>query len=180
MALGHQVHPYNYSDTTGANVRVANPRLKPLKGYWMIVNDSGNVGQLWNKVSWNAGGLTNGCCIEVYVRASDERTGLGSAVFVPVTNNVPFPAIRGRYIEVRLGMIRDDPSKQPVLYDLTLYGVSSALVGDYFLDPQSLDETDDAWFWTDLTGAVPVVSSGRSCALGAASGRCWPAKPTPT
>ena len=81
-----EAHPYNYSDMTGFNMRVVNPSLKPLKGYWITVNDSGNAGQLWNRVSWTAA-LTNGCSIEVYVRVADDRPALSSELFVPVTNN---------------------------------------------------------------------------------------------
>jgi hypothetical protein len=147
--------PYNYSDMTGFNQRVVNPGLKPLKGYWMAINDSGSAAQLWNRVLWNAA-LTNGCSIEVYVRAADDRPGLGSEVFVPVTNNVSFPQIRGRYIEVRLAMTRDDPSKQPVLYDLTLYGMSSGFAGDLFLDDARAYETQDGVFSTDVVGAEPL------------------------
>jgi sugar lactone lactonase YvrE len=147
--------PYNYSDMTGFNVRVVNPGLQPLAGYWKVVEDSGNAGQLWNKVSWTAA-LTNGCSVEVHVRAADERTDLGSAVFVPVTNDVFFPAVRGRYIEVRVGMTRDDASKEPVLYDLTLYGTSSGFAGDFFLYDVWADEGGDGVFWTDLVGAEPI------------------------
>jgi subtilisin-like proprotein convertase family protein len=151
-----EAHPYNYSDMTGFNVRVVNPSLKPLKGYWMVVNDSGNAGQLWNKVSWTAGGLTNGCSIEVYARAANERTGLGSEVFVPATNSVFFPSIRGRFIEVRLAMTRDDSSKEPVVRDLTIYGVSSGFAGSYFLYDQWADEGTDAVFEVNLAGAEPM------------------------
>jgi subtilisin-like proprotein convertase family protein len=153
-----EAQPYNYSDMTGFNERVVNPGLKPLKGYWMVVNDSGNLGQLWNKVCWTAASaLTNGCSVEVYVRAADERTDLSLATFVQATNNTPFPSIRGRFIEVRLGMTRDDPSKQPILYDLTLYGVSSGFAGDYFLYDQWADEGSNAVFSPDLAGAEPMT-----------------------
>lgn len=148
-------HPYNYSDMTGFNERVVNPTFKPFKGYWIVANDSRNGGQLWNKVSWNAT-LTNGCSIEVYVRASDDRNGLGSEVFVPVTNNVFFSSIRGRFIEVRLGMVRDDTSKQPLLYDLTLQGASSGFAGDFFLDDARTNETENATFVVNLAGAQPM------------------------
>jgi hypothetical protein len=153
---GLEAHPYNYSDMTGFNTRVVNPGLKPLKGYWMVINDSGNAGQLWNRVSWTAA-LTNGCSIEVYVRAADDRQALGSEVFVPATNNVSVSQIRGRYIEVRLAMTRDDSSKQPVLYDLTLYGVSSGFAGDLFLDDVWADEESNAVFAPNLVGAEPMT-----------------------
>ncbi len=150
-----EAHPYNYSDMTGFNERVVNPTFKPFKGYWIVVNDSGNAGQLWNKVSWNAA-LTNGCSIEVFVRASDDRNGLGSETFVPATNNIFFSSIRGRFIEVRLGMTRDDPTKQPMLYDLTLNGTSSGFAGDLFLDDAMAYETQDATFAANLVGAQPM------------------------
>jgi hypothetical protein len=148
--------PYNYSDMTGFNERVVNPGLKPLKGYWIAIKDGGNAGQLWNKVSWSAA-LTNGCSIEVFVRGADQRTGLGSATFVEVTNGVSFPSIRGRFVEVRLGMIRDDSSKQPVLYDLTLSGTSSGFEGDAFLDDAPAYERDDATFTANLVGVSPTT-----------------------
>jgi hypothetical protein len=53
-------------------------------------------------------------------------------------------------------MTRDDPSKQPILYDLTLYGVSSGFAGDYFLNDARYYETQDAVFSPDLTGAGPM------------------------
>ena len=153
---GNLARPYNYSDMTGFNERVVNPTIKPFKGYWVVTDDSGHAGQLWNKVSWS-NSLPTGCSIEVYVRAADARPDLGSAVFVQATNNVKFSAIRGRYIEVRLGMTRDDASKQPVLYDLTLYGVSSGFAGDYLLDDTTTYERQDATFIANLTGAAPLT-----------------------
>lgn len=73
--------PYNYSDMTGFNNRIVNPTLQPLKGYWVDVHDSGIEQQLWNKVSWSAS-IPQGCSVEVFVRAADERTALGRATFV--------------------------------------------------------------------------------------------------
>ena len=148
--------PYNYSDMTGFNEHVVNPGLQPFKGYWMVTDDSGKAGQLWNKVSWS-NSLPTGCLIEVYVRAADARPDLASATFLLVTNGVNFPAIRGRYIEVRLGMMRYDPSKQPVVYDLTLHGQSSGFSGDSFLDDATAYERQDATFQVNLTGAAPMT-----------------------
>lgn len=81
----------------------------------------------------------------------------GSAIFVPMTNNVFFPSMRGRYVEVRLGMIRDEASKQPVVQDLTLYGTSSGFAGDFFLDDAIAYETEDATFFVNLAGAEPMT-----------------------
>ncbi|HWQ91222.1 MAG TPA: hypothetical protein VN673_06100 [Clostridia bacterium] len=147
--------PYNYSDMTGFNNRVVNPGLEPFKGYWMAVNDSGSPGQLWSKISWNAT-VPNGCSIEVFVRAADERTWLGSETWVQATNDAFFPSIRGRYVEVRLAMTRDEAGKQPVIYDLTLYGTSSGFAGDFFLDDARVFETEDAVFYANIAGAEPM------------------------
>ena len=146
-------NPYNYSDMTGFNERVVNPSFKPFKGYWMAINDSGNPKQLWNRVSWTAPALPDGCSVEVYVRTADERTNLSLASFTAVSNNIPFSPIRGRFIEVRLGMTRDDSANQPTVSDLTLYGISSAFSGDEVLFGADADEGGDAYFWTDLVGA---------------------------
>ncbi len=72
---------------TGFNNRIVNPGLQPLEGYSIAVQDSGNAGGLWYKVS-STELLTNCCSVEVYVRASDDRNGLGSAEFLPATNLV--------------------------------------------------------------------------------------------
>ncbi|GIX50702.1 MAG: hypothetical protein KatS3mg132_896 [Limisphaera sp.] len=140
---------------TGFNNRIVNPTLQPLKGYWMAVHDSGIEHQLWNKVSWTAS-VPEGCSVEVFVRAADDRADLGRATFVQATNDVAFPAILGRFIEVRLALVRDDPSKNPVVYDLTLYGTSSAFAGDLFLYDAWADEGGDRVFWTDVIGAEPM------------------------
>jgi hypothetical protein len=153
---GNEAHPYNYSDMTGFNVRIVNPGLAPLKGYWTVINDSGIAGEWWQQVTWTAS-LTNGCSVEVYVRANDDRAALANGAFVAVTSNAPVAGVKGRYIEVRLAMTRDDPSKHPLLSDLTLYGASSGFVGSLFLDEVGAYETEDAWFSTDLAGPEPVT-----------------------
>jgi hypothetical protein len=147
--------PYNYSDMTGFNVRIVNPGLAPLKGYWAVIHDSGVAGELWNRVVWNAF-LTDGCSIEVYVRADDDRAELANSAFVVVSNNTALAGIQGRYIEVRLALTRDHPSKQPVLYDLTLYGSSSGFVGD-FLNEGWPNETENWLFFTDVVGPEPLA-----------------------
>jgi hypothetical protein len=152
---GAAAHPYNYSDMTGFNQRVVNPGLVPLKGYWTVINDCGVAGELWRGVVWNAF-LTNGCSMEVYVRADDDRQALANAPFVAATNNHALVGVKGRYIEVRLALGRDDASKQPLLYDLTLYGSSTSFAGDLFLDDQTPDEGSDAHFPLFLAGPEPL------------------------
>jgi subtilisin-like proprotein convertase family protein len=149
--------PYNYSDMTGFNNRVVNPGLKPLKGYWTVINDCGLAGEVWKSVSWNAA-LTNGCSVEVYVRASDDRLALADEAFLQVTKNALItPQVKGRFIEVRLAMVRDDASKQPVLYDLTLHGISSGFNQNAFLDDAPAYETQDATFTPAFTAPGPLM-----------------------
>lgn len=83
--------------------------------------------------------------MEVYVRASDDRLALANESFVAVSNNVLFTGVNGRYIEVRLALVRDHASKWPVLYDLTLYGLSTSFL-DWFLDDEIVVKTQDAVF----------------------------------
>jgi len=87
------------------NNRVVNPTLQPLKGYWMVIHDSGRWNQVWQKLTWS-NSLPAGCAMEVYVRASDDRLALANEPFVAVSNNVPFTGVNGRYIEVRLALVR--------------------------------------------------------------------------
>lgn len=67
-----------------------------------------------------------------------------------------FPAIRGGYIEIRVALVRDDPAKQPELYDLTLHGTSSGFGGDLYLDDAMAYETEDAIFYANVIAAEPM------------------------
>ena len=146
--------PYNYSDMTGFNNRIVNPTLQPYKGYWMVIHDSGQWNQVWQKLTWS-NSLPAGCAMEVYVRASDDRLALANEPFVPVSNNVPLADVKGRYIEVRVALIRDDPSKQPVLYELTLHGQSTSFL-DWDLENEFVFETEDAEFWPWVFAPEPL------------------------
>ena len=95
---------------------------------------SGMTNEIWERVAWSNNLPIAGCAMEVFVRASNSRQTLANEPFVAVSNNAPIANVIGRYIEVRVGMTRDDASKQPVLYDLTLHGASAAFAGDLFLD----------------------------------------------
>jgi subtilisin-like proprotein convertase family protein len=148
--------PYNYSDMTGFNWRVVNPGLKPLKGYWMVINDSGMTNEFWQQVSWNAS-LPDGCAIQVYIRAADDRAALARNPFRAVTNSVAFTGLNGRYLELRLAMSRDDATKQPVLNDLTLYGLSPSFNTDAWLDDASAYETQNATFSPNVSGPGPLM-----------------------
>jgi hypothetical protein len=149
--------PYNYSDMTGFNNQVVNPSGQPLKGYWTVINDSGIAGQWWQRLSWSNNLPIAGCSMEVYVRASDDRAALPNIGFVTAGNNASLKGVKGRYLEVRVALMRDDPSKQPVLYDLTLHGSSSGFAGEFMDVLWEPSETETAWFFTDLTGAGPLT-----------------------
>jgi mannan endo-1,4-beta-mannosidase len=120
----NNAHPYNYSDMTGLNNQVVNSEQLPYRGYWTVIHDSGDAGtntMRWDVLSWNAT-LTNGCSVDVAVRAQTNRLALSNTRFVSVTNNVPLTSVTGRYLEVRLGLTRNAVTNQPLLHDLTLYG----------------------------------------------------------
>jgi hypothetical protein len=55
-----------------------------------------------------------------------------------------------------VALARDDASKQPALYDLTLHGQSSGFSGDSFLDDAWADEGGDGEFYVNLDGVGPM------------------------
>jgi hypothetical protein len=102
--------------------------------------------------------LTNGYSVEVYVRASDDRQSLGRQVFTAATNTLTLTGVKGRFIELRLAMTRDDGSKEPVLDDLTLQGTSTSFAEGSYMDilwePY---EAEDAWFYSFVSGPEPAT-----------------------
>ncbi len=58
--------------------------------------------------------------------------------------------------EVRVALIRDHPSKQPVLYDLTLHGLSTSFLYAW-LDDAWAYETQDAEFFADVYAPGPLT-----------------------
>jgi subtilisin-like proprotein convertase family protein len=148
--------PYNYSDMTGFNNHIVNPGGQPLKGHWTVVDDSGMAGGFWHAVSWS-NYLPAGCSVEVHVRASDDRVTLAHEAFLAVSNDVPFTGVNGRYIEVRVALTRTNASQQPVLYDLTLHGLSTVWAEAGYVDYSwPVHEGDDVEFWpvVDVPGPL--------------------------
>jgi hypothetical protein len=111
--------PYDCSDMTGFDNQVINPGLHPLKGYWMLIYNGGVSSRIWNRLSWIAS--TNGCAIEAFVRASNDRLSLSNKRFIAVTNSAAFQTnVSGWYVELRFGMTRDGTNNWPVLSGVAL------------------------------------------------------------
>jgi hypothetical protein len=118
VPLGAGAFPYNYSDMTGS---VLGEITAPI-GTWTVVQDGGNAGQPWGKVTWNTepqGSVPPGTSITVEARAADTEAGLASQPFVPVGNGSQF-ALTGRYIEVRATLRANSSGDSPVLSDLRI------------------------------------------------------------
>ena len=121
--LDNEYHgPYNYSDMTGF---VSLGATQPA-GVWDFVEDSAAKYTLWSSVTLD-GDLNSGSII-VEVRAADRITDLPSWPFRRFTGSgstetIPFgtPALKGRYLEVRVSLLRSFGATQsPVLRKLSL------------------------------------------------------------
>ncbi|HEY9173314.1 MAG TPA: hypothetical protein VI136_13595 [Verrucomicrobiae bacterium] len=143
---------------TGFNNRGVNPGGQPLKGYWVVVDDSGQTNLVWRKVSWtdNLQQQTN-CTIAVLVRASDDRSALRDEPFLVVSNNVPFTGVNGRFIEVRVALTRTSATNHPVVYDLTLHGVSSTFPYGFVDYGWPVNEGDAVEFWPVVDAPGPFA-----------------------
>ncbi len=142
--------PYNYSDMTGFNNRVVNPARLPLKAYWTVMDDGGINGAYW-RAQWDAY-VSAGSSIEVWVRANDDRLALARQKFVPASNGTSVPNTRGRFIELRLALIRESTNAFPVFSNLTLYASSSTFTGDGYLDDQMMTEGGEVTFEPVISG----------------------------
>jgi len=125
---GHQpphdqpAHPYNYSDMTGYQYLGATSQ----SGCWVVVHDGQAPDKNWNKLSWSAN-TPPGTQILVEVRAANTLaslpgTGQTPRMFQLVSNGQTFGGVTGRYLEVRVTLLRPWGAPQvPALYDLTVY-----------------------------------------------------------
>ncbi len=155
---GLDAQPYNYSDMTGFNNHIVNthPVLKPYKGYWMVVDDSGNLGMVWETVSW-VRPVPNTGRIEVHVRAAESRTGLYSQEFVAVPDTGVVPAgVIGRFLEVRVALIRDDLAHNPILNELKVCGHTTTLLITEQPGNQIVPEGGTATFIITASGTDPL------------------------
>lgn len=153
---GLDATPYNYSDMTGFNNHIVNPDLKPYKGYWTVVDDSGFVGMQWEKVSWTP--VPTSGRIEVYVRAANSRIDLFSMEPIPAGNNAMLTGAKGRFIEVRVALVRDNlQTENPILQDLTVYGATRTLSIDRQPEPLLVPEHGAGAFDVIATGTDPIT-----------------------
>lgn len=109
-------NPYNYSDMTGYQAF----RSTAQQGRWELIQDAGYDNARWGLVEWNReaeGQIPAGARIEVEARVSATITGLGRAIYMPVTNGVPFEQT-GRFLQVRVTLHRNQQKQSPVLSDI--------------------------------------------------------------
>jgi streptogramin lyase len=122
--LGSGAYPYNYSDMTGY---VAIGSTTP-QGTWDVVEDSGTLNAIWNKIQWNQepqGSVPEGGAIIVEARAANTQAELPSQAFVAVTNGAAI-SLAGQYIETRVTLRQGTGGVSPVLSDITLNTASAA------------------------------------------------------
>ena len=107
--------PYTYSDFTGHGLFLQFPR-----GYWRAVTE-GCDGAQWTEITF-AGSVPPGSSVEVSVRTADTRVGLASAPWVgtwtsspALLGNPPGPAPPGRFAEIQVGLISEEPGALPAL-----------------------------------------------------------------
>jgi hypothetical protein len=153
VELGDGAGPYNYSDMTGA---VVVGSTSP-QGFWTVVQDSGEAGFEWGRVTWNTepeAGEPEGTEIVVEIRTSDSEAGLGGELFTPVANGELFSSF-GRYIEVRATLKASSGGVSPVLSDIR---VQPAIIEvDIDIKPGS---DPNAINLKRSTGVVPVAVLG--------------------
>jgi hypothetical protein len=150
--LGEGAGPYNYSDMTGA---VVVGSTSP-QGFWTVVQDSGEEGFEWGRLTWNTEPEAEeppGTEIVVEIRTSDSEAGLGGATFLEVVNGELFSSF-GRYIEVRATLKASSGGLSPVLSDIRVQPAVIEVPID--IKPTSCPNP----FNVDKKGVMPVAILG--------------------
>ncbi len=153
VELGEGASPYNYSDMTGA---VVVGSTSP-QGFWTVVQDSGEDGFEWGRVTWNTepeAREPSGTEIVVEARTADSEAGLGGAVFAAVTNGSLFSSF-GRFIEVRVTLKASPEGLGPVLSDIRVQPAMIEVELD--IKPGSYPNSINI---KRTTGVVPVAVLG--------------------
>jgi streptogramin lyase len=130
--LGVNASPYNYSDMTGTVVR---GQTYP-SGIWRVVEDSGVLGQAWDKIFWNTeaqGSIPAGTSITISARAADSLGALGSAAWFDFGSGDSLGLI-GQFIEVKALLERSSNAPgapSPILSDLRFTTQSNSVPEPY-------------------------------------------------
>ena len=151
--LGEGASPYNYSDMTGA---VVVGSTSP-QGFWTVVQDSGEAGFEWGRITWNTESEASepiGSEIVVEIRTSDSAAGLGGQAFVPVSDGELFSSV-GRFIEVRVTLKASPDGLSPVLSDIRMQPALIEVEVD--IKPGSYPNSINV---KRTTGVIPVAVLG--------------------
>jgi hypothetical protein len=153
--LGEGASPYNYSDMTGA---VVVGSTSP-QGFWTVVQDSGEAGFEWGRITWNTEPEASepaGTEIVVESRTSDSEAGLGGQAFFAVSNGELFSSF-GRFVEVRVTLKASSGGLSPVLSDVR---VQPAIIEvDVDIKPGSYPNSINV---KRTTGVIPVAVLGNA------------------
>jgi uncharacterized repeat protein (TIGR01451 family) len=176
--------PYNYSDMTGAQLFNSTAP----QGSWTVVQDGGESGTAWGKITWNAepqGSSASDPRITVEARAADSEAGLGSQSYVAVSNGAAF-SLAGRFIQVRATLEQDEEGTSPVLSDLRICGAASACLASAPTGPPAsippadmgvtkLDTPDPVAVGSNITYTMVATNHGPGHAPDAALSDVLPA-----
>jgi hypothetical protein len=150
--LGEGASPYNYSDMTGA---VVVGSTSP-QGFWTVVQDSGEAGFEWGRLTWNTEPEAYEppeTEIVVEARTSDTEAGLGAMPFLEVVNGELFSSF-GRFIEVRVTLKASPGGASPILSDIRVQPAVIEVPVD--VKPTSCPNP----FNVDKKGVMPVAILG--------------------
>ena len=127
------------------------------QGFWTVVQDSGEAGFEWGRITWNTEPEAFepvGSETVVEIRASETQAGLGGQAFVPVSDGELFSSF-GRFIEVRVTLKASPDGLSPVLSDIR---VQPALIEvDVDIKPGSYPNSINL---KRTTGVIPVAVLG--------------------
>ncbi|MBK8258486.1 MAG: hypothetical protein IPK82_38235 [Polyangiaceae bacterium] len=119
--------PYLYSDFTGVQIDRQAPYTRI--GSWEGTHDGGVADIPWTKVQWNTepqGATPAETSISFSVRAANTPAGLSTTPYLPVTNNVTFAGIKGRYVQVR-GELNGPGFVTPAVSDVSVVGACNPI-----------------------------------------------------
>jgi hypothetical protein len=96
------------------------------QGTWTVEHDGGVPGTVWSTITWNTERCVTepeprGTSITVEARAAETLAGLGSQIYLPVSNGADLASIIGRYIQIKVTLNgQAQPFLSPILCDLSV------------------------------------------------------------